>query len=91
MDPADYPLMGDQTATKSGEGKLRAVVGVDSDPEVKSIFITSTSKEAVLVADGSEITVKEGDSLGGVKVKAIDQNSVTLIRNNNEVFRIVLK
>lgn len=70
---------------------MRAVVENDSDPEVKSIFITNTSKEAVLVADGSELTVKEGDNLGGVKVKAIDSKGVSLVRANNEEFRILLK
>ena len=91
MDSAAYPPLGGPTAGKSGEGKLRAVVENDSDPEVKSIFITNTSKEAVLVADGSELTVKEGDNLGGVKVKAIDSKGVTLVRANNEEFRILLK
>ena len=91
VDTSNHPPVAGKDDAKNDGGKLKDVAGNDIDPEIKSIFITNTTKEAVLVVDGSEITVKEGDNLGGVKVKNINSNSVTLIRDNKEEFKIVLK
>jgi len=91
MDTGNYPLMAAQKGTIGGDNKLKAGVVSDTNPEVKSVFVTNSYRVAVLDADGSKVTVKEGDNLGGVKVKKIDSNGVTLVRENNEEFKIAVK
>jgi len=91
MEAGNSSFVASQKGANGADNKLKAVVGNDTDPEVKSVFVTNTTKEAVLEADGSQITVKEGDNLGGVKIKKIDSNGVTLVRENNEEFKIAIK
>ena len=87
----DYSPLAAQKAVNAPENKFKSVFVTDADPEVKSVFVTPSYKEAILNVDGNEITVKEGDKLGGVSVKKIDSNGVTLIKENNEETTINIK
>ena len=91
LQTGDYPLMAAQKTINGQDSKFKSVGINETDPDVRSIFVTNSYKEAVLDADGSEVTVKEGDNIGGVKVKSIDPNVVTLVRENNEEFKIAIK
>jgi len=78
-------------ATDGSENKMKTALVSDIDPEVKVVFVTSSYKEAVLSIDGNEITVKEGDKFGGVRVKEINSHGATLVRENNEEIKIAIK
>ena len=70
--------------------KLKTPTVSDGTTEVKSVFITKSSKEAVLNVDGAEMTVTEGEKVGDSVVKEITSNAVTLI-NGNEITKIAVK
>ena len=63
----------------------------DGTIEVKSVFITKSSKEVVLNVDGVEMTASEGEKVGDSVVKEITSNSVTLVNGANELTKIAIK
>ena len=82
----------DLKSNNSGDNnKLKTQAVLDVGNEVKSIFITKSSKEAVLNVDGGELTVKEGDKVGDSIVKEITSNAVTLVNGNNEITKLAIK
>ena len=81
----------DLKSNNEDDNKPKIPAITDEGTEVKSIFITKTSKEAVLNVDGGEMTVKEGDKVGGSVVKEITSNAVTLINGNNEITKLAIK
>ena len=81
----------DLKSNNEDDNKPKIPAITDEGTEVKSIFITKTSKEAVLNVDGGEMTVKEGDKVGDSFVKEITSNSITLINGNNEGTQIAIK
>ena len=91
MDESGYSQIAAQKAVNSSDNKFKSVTVTDTDPDVKSVFVTPSYKEAILEVDGSEITVKEGDKIGAVTVKKIDSNGVTLVKENNEEIKINIK
>ncbi len=81
----------DLKSANAEDSKLKSSGISEGGIEVKSVFITKSTKEVVLNIDGGEMTVKEGDKVGDSIVKEITSNAVTLINGNNEITKVAIK